>query len=197
MTTTTSFAPSSRSLSGDDTIVSLAALGSARSIPAPDTTTTTTTVIPLSISSPIPTSASPQSPTEYFTGGASTPLLAGLISIGAFALAAITICTWHRFVGPGNTGFVLGQFADWITPARFRRRRVEEEGEAGEAGGQGGAGPEGVVQRRRGRSRRARPQMFDAWIETVDDTFKWEASGSVVSEEEIYILPPLAFFCAC
>jgi hypothetical protein len=126
-------------------------------------------------------------------------------------LAIFAICAWSKYarrrgggddsttgVGPPDPGFV-----DRILPARFRRRRLGE----GEEGGRGpeGEGEGGEVYRRgrrrwrQGRGRehgrsnelsRAKPEMFDAWIEkgrAVDNTSKWETE-SVVSRRGLFSL---------
>jgi hypothetical protein len=83
----------------------------------------------------------------------------------------------------------------------FMRSRLGGQ-TGGEEGGQGQEGEEHVHQRRgrqrwrrQGRERgrlsndlsKAKPEMFDAWIEkgrtvrTVDTTLKWEAESAVVS----------------
>lgn len=79
-------------------------------------------------------------------------------------------------------------FVDRILPARFRQRRLG--GQFGDEGGGGGQGHGYGRGRRQGHQRgrsdelsRAKPEMFDAWIEkgqrTVDNTLKWEAAESV------------------
>ena len=200
--TTTSFAPSSRlprRLPRDDgTITAVVA--------DPDTTTTTTTTT-LSIPSPLPTS--PQ-PGAFAPGGASSPsLLAGCISIAAFASAFVLICVWCRFRGSAGSD-AINRFLDRVLPARFRRRTVDDddeevqevqEQEEREGGVGGGGGPPGPPepeeqvhiwrrlssrrsrrsQTRASRRRKARPEMFDAWIEKTDDASRWEAGGSLVS----------------
>jgi hypothetical protein len=103
----------------------------------------------------------------------------------------------RRGVRDSDSGFL-----DPILPARFRRRRREEGGHFGEEEGDGGQGQGQEEQHQRGRRRwrqgragrgrsdellgKAKPEMFDAWIEkgrrSVDGSLKqWEAAESVVS----------------
>lgn len=137
--------------------------------PAPLTTSTTT------ILSPFPTSSSPQQPGAFFSGGASASLIAGLVSIGAFAVAVISICAWRRSCRHRHSNtFMPDSVVDRILPARFttrRRRRwaVRQQGREGEG--------------ERGRSNelgKAKPEMFDVWIEEGRslDILKWEDEES-------------------
>ena len=194
-----SLIPSSR-LRREQTTATLAAVDPTGSTNTGPLATTTTTIIP----GPFPTSPSTGQPGVFFSGGASTPLLAGFISIGAFALGVISICAWCKFVGRRDTSpdVVLRRLVDGVFPGRRRRRDHlgqfgdEEEVEGGDGAGAGGE----HVQRRRRRGRRrsrlqqgqgrgsrsgelsrARPEMFDTWIEREDNTLNWETAESVVS----------------
>ena len=147
----------------------------------PPPTITTTTTLPLSSSS------SPQG--VIFSGGVSPPLIAGFISIGAFAVAVISICAWCRYVGRHN---VVQEEEEQqedsvflrILPARFRRGRRQGQGQ-----GQGGAyrrGRRGWREGREGvdRELKVKPEMYHVWIsgERIADTLKWETeSDSLVS----------------
>ena len=103
-------------------------------------------------------------------------------------------------------------FVHRFLPARFRRGGLGEQGGGGreEHGGHGhGHGHEHRGGRRRwrhgqGRQRgrsnelgKAKPEMFDAWIEkgqrttaVDDDTLKWEATESLVSVARVFTFPP-------
>jgi hypothetical protein len=173
------------------------ALGTDPNHPSPPATSTinTSTVLPT------PTSTPPSNPGAFLSGGASPPLIIGFASIGAFAIAVISMCAWGRYMGrsvvPDN---VFGRL-DRFVPTRFRRRG-QGQGQQfwEEEGGQGQ-----VVHHQRGRRRwrlgqqqgqgrgrtlaggesgKAKPEMFDAWIErrrrTVD-TLKWEEAETLVS----------------
>src|SRR6266566_4129073 len=170
MSSSSSFPRSSR-LPGDVTITVSAETNPAA--PPPSDTTTTTFV-------PFPSSSSPQQPGSFFSGGASPPLIAGFISIGAFGVAIIAICAWCKFIRRRSAESDL---VDRVLPARFRRRRIGDQFEdEGEGHGHGHGHRRG---RRRWRHRqgyqrersdelsKAKPEMFDAWIEkgqrTVDN----------------------------
>src|SRR5216684_416132 len=79
-----------------------------------------TTIINPSAAFPTPTSAPP--PGAFLSGGASPPLIIGFASIGAFAIAVISMCAWGRYMGRNVVpDSVFGRF-DRFVPARFRRR---------------------------------------------------------------------------
>ncbi|KAH9956483.1 hypothetical protein BC827DRAFT_1270854 [Russula dissimulans] len=122
-----------------------------------------------------PWSMSPSSQSvSFFSGGASPPLIAGLVTIGAFAIGLVSICAWRRFMG----GEPLRNLLPF--PGQHRRPRT-------------------APYRSRGRQNRqtsldaanGRPEIFDAWTETrTVDVVKWE--GSVVSFHflsSVYYLP--------
>jgi hypothetical protein len=146
---------------------------------------TTTTYIPY------PTSQQQPQPGSLSGSGLSTPLLAGSISVGAFGLAIIAICVWFKYMGRNSPDTVVRRFVERMLPARVRQRRLEqfeeEEAAATAAARQRRRGSRQSRRGRgseRGRRSRARPRMFDAWIETVDDAMKkWEAGESVVSQD--------------
>ena len=175
------FLPPSQILANGDASVTLAA----------PTTTTTTTVIPF----PTPPLSSPQQPGGSFTGSASPPLIAGFISVGAFAVAVFSICAWRKYTRRSRGGDP--DFLNRILPPRFRRSGTAgghfgQEGAVG-VGGQGQGQEEQRGRRRWRQGRRsgrrsddllgkAKPEMFDVWIEKRRETLeKWEAADSVVS----------------
>src|SRR5258708_32539836 len=144
-------------------------------------------------------------PGAFPSGGAPPPLIIGFASIGAFGIAIISMCAWGRYMGRNVVpDSVFGRF-DRFVPARFRRR------------GQG----QGQVVHQRGRRRwrlgqqrerergrtltggetgKAKPEIFDAWIErrrrTVD-TLKWEEAETLVSEDHHDALYLFFFFNLC
>ncbi|KAI0302393.1 hypothetical protein B0F90DRAFT_211033 [Multifurca ochricompacta] len=81
--------------------------------------TASTTVIPTTSSSTQSSSPSPPPRPSFFSGNASPPLIIGFISIGALALAVISLCAWRRLASRDD-----GQ----LFPVRHlngRRRRSE------------------------------------------------------------------------
>jgi len=150
---------------------------------------------PTPSSSPTPTPTPPAS--SLLSSSLSPPLIVGFISVGAFAVAIVAICAWSRFLGRSVVPHWLLRYRRFLPAALRRGRRWEGEGEGEEE--EGGGGQRG---RRRARGRggvsvelvKAKPEMFDAWIEggrrtgrvDVDvDILKWEAE-SVVSEIPIF-----------
>jgi len=168
--------------------------------PAPTTSTETNSAPSTTIYSPSPSSSGLTG--VVLTGGASPLLIAGFITLGAFAVAIISIWAWRKNLrrgrgrGRGGTtaseeeedSVILRQFGIWR--GRGGRGRFGEEGTGAGAGGQD-VHRRGRRRWREGRERgrsnaelsKAKPEMFHVWISKgrIVDTLKWEAESLPLS----------------
>jgi hypothetical protein len=177
--------------------------------PSPGDNTTPSAVstgpTPVSATNASPTASSPPAlqPGALLTGGLSPPLIVGVIAIGALFVAVFSIYAWCRRVGGLPDCFLSRYLPASFRRGRRRRSNYRPQGGDGEGDGDGGGlwgsqrggrrrwvwqGP-GQGQEREGPAEpgKAKPAMFDAWIERRRrsmDTLKWEAE-SVVSERKV------------